>query len=610
MSSEDVIDSRLPYRVGCPTLPVMPVKTLRSQAVTMFGPVPGYRESDIKSILDRHEIPLRKIFFAYRVTCGMDTDTGGEYLVILSTYKDGCQDRWVRAVSDIRTSLLKNELNWSIELVDHDVYYQPLRASPVPSTDQDLIEGWEKIRPEFEETLENHGHDWVSIDVLYRDFPSRENQPTAIISARDADGEAWWDETIPVLKHVLQTNGLGIDIVLLYLKDLAFLLDPHSTIRADFYAVPIRMGASCATSTSASSGTLGGRIRLRNDSSTLELGLTNYHVMMEGCPNEESLSVPFCPDSGQPYGAAVSPSKSDHNAVVNSLKKTLRAVKKQCNSLALNLGYLTENDPAWEAVKSAEDRELSRYETLKIELKLAEKTPLRIGDIYAASGFRTCKNKQIPADKPESRKNWALDWCLIQMDQSRPISNELLDVPLSAGGPDDAAVTQYCKISPTPNYKVIKRGRTSGYTKGTISAIASTIRSTDGANGRTGRSQGIPQIVESTRPQGYAQTEEISPTNSRIEVEGKWGGKVSVYPIISTTKKVLHFMEPGDSGSLILLDRRNPPVAPIVGLGFAGNDATLASYMMPIDLILKDIESVTGSKVVEPLYAGEADAED
>lgn len=216
-SSEVVIDSRLPYRIGCPILPAMPVKTLHSHNVEASGPIPGYRESDITGVLAKHEILVHGILLAGRATDGMDPkDSDPITLVILSTYKDGCQEKWVNAVKEMRTNLVQNKIDWTIELVDRGVYYESPEIGPILSTDKDIIQGWAKVRPDFFEIIE--ARDWVSVEVFYRDFPSREKQPSVIICARDAGSSPWWDSTIPALKQLLQANDLNIDIVLLYSK--------------------------------------------------------------------------------------------------------------------------------------------------------------------------------------------------------------------------------------------------------------------------------------------------------------------------------------------------------------------------------------------------------
>lgn len=91
------------------------------------------------------------------------------------------------------------------------------------------------------------------------------------------------------------------------------------------------------------------------------------------------------------------------------------------------------------------------------------------------------------------------------------------------------------------------------------------------------------------------------------------------------------FIWPGDSGSLILLDLHNFVLAEnieplldfpdpwdledlkagledekhdalVAGLAFLGYNYSLVSYMMPFDLVVRDIESVTRWEVAEPKF--------
>lgn len=58
-------------------------------------------------------------------------------------------------------------------------------------------------------------------------------------------------------------------------------------------------------------------------------------------------------------------------------------------------------------------------------------------------------------------------------------------------------------------------------------------------------------------------------------------------------KATTKFASAGDSGSLILNDDRT-----IIGLLFAANPASGTGYFIPFDVIVTDIEAVTGAKVV------------
>lgn len=78
-----------------------------------------------------------------------------------------------------------------------------------------------------------------------------------------------------------------------------------------------------------------------------------------------------------------------------------------------------------------------------MQLDLAADFPCRIGHIYAASGSQTCEN---PRYSPEERNDWALDWCLVEVDQPKTISCRLPAVMPSRVHyvPREAQVTQYC----------------------------------------------------------------------------------------------------------------------------------------------------------------------
>ena len=66
-------------------------------------------------------------------------------------------------------------------------------------------------------------------------------------------------------------------------------------------------------------------------------------------------------------------------------------------------------------------------------------------------------------------------------------------------------------------------------------------------------------------------------------------------------RKGEEFMRAGDSGSCVLRTERNRR-ATVVGLLYAFNEHTRVSYMIPFDLVVRDIELVTGQKVSKPEF--------
>jgi hypothetical protein len=65
-------------------------------------------------------------------------------------------------------------------------------------------------------------------------------------------------------------------------------------------------------------------------------------------------------------------------------------------------------------------------------------------------------------------------------------------------------------------------------------------------------------------------------------------------------KKRKDFIEPGDSGSIVLLNEEYVANACAVGLGFASNQSNYVSYMVPWDLVVKHIEKATKCGVTTP----------
>ncbi|KAF2109328.1 hypothetical protein BDV96DRAFT_605039 [Lophiotrema nucula] len=594
--NEEHIDSRLPYRIGCPTLPVLPVESREShQNLDTAFPNWFDHQYNIYGVFRKHDIPLEAMHFEYRVNHGIAASDCYLTLVLVSRYDHGCQDQWVKAVKEIRSSLVQSEIYWTIELIDQRVYNTgPPHVSPILSTDRDLIEGWKRVKPDFYATMENR--DWKVVDVFRRAVPYRayysKMEPTIIISAADANDDIWWRSTLPALRQLLEANSMKADIVVVFHKGLSLMtaaatlpkggFEPNPTLREAYYDCPLSMGTSCGTSGSTSSGTLGGRIKLQKGGSIHELGLTNFHVLKDAFKDQGSISGPFHPDPAQLYETVVSPSDRDHRSALELLLDAqdkfhqtfghLLALEPECFS-TLDL----DDGQKFDQVRAVSTREQS------LERALDRVCQARHDDcrIYAASGFRT---RNIPPN------NWALDWCLFKVGPLTGLLPETIScqadwVPSIARHLcDEDKVTQYCKISANEHYQVMKRGRTSGWTRGTISAIDSTIRM-------------------ETRPEDPKLK---LPTNQQVRFKEKFGDElVSVHAIVGT-KSTEPFLYPGDSGSLVLLDQAsNIPGVSIVGLACSGNVYTLASYMIPMDVVVADIEEVTGGQVIEPEYKGE-----
>ncbi|PSN70762.1 hypothetical protein BS50DRAFT_584352 [Corynespora cassiicola Philippines] len=587
-----IIDQRVAGRVGFPILPVYPVED-----ETYQGSDEGRLEevtTKVKDILEQHNIPLIHLMLVWRNSCGAAASDRQLTLVITSENQqcDQYQQHWVDAVAQIRSLLLESEIYWSIELIDG----RPRQTEIIESTETVLIANWNKALPDFLAKIEDK--DWVAVDVLRCGYSTdKKMHPTVMVSARDANDSAGWETTLPALRQVLQNHDVDAKVELRFNQGLDLHTAEHSRTEPDpevqtlFYERPdIYMGTSCGTSGSDRSGTLGGGIQLQKGFITLKLGLTNYHVLKDGFATQDDLSDSFPPS--QSYGEVTSPSDKDHEIRNASLEKALREVEHICQDLEKKLETLGPDERL--------RKRLYRWNSNLLNLKRdrAEEQPSQVGPIYAASGFRSRDNPRfLHQSESDQHKDWALDWGLFKVNNEDSISSQLMNVP--ERGYDHIlrnvvpTVTQYCTISTNKNYNVAKRGRTTGWTNGRISAINSVVR--------------FSNKKISQEEWEYIPENERIPTSQRIMFQDMFASKpVFVHTIVGlNTNKSLQFLEAGDSGSFVILNQSsNIEGLAIVGLGFSGNKSTLASYMMPFDLLVEDIEEVTGGRVIQPYFAG------
>jgi hypothetical protein len=151
------------------------------------------------------------------------------------------------------------------------------------------------------------------------------------------------------------------------------------------------------------------------------------------------------------------------------------------------------------------------------------------------------------------------------------IQSRIANIKLS----EAASVETHRHVDPCRIHEVVEYGRTSGWSTGKISAIGSYLNLRNDTNS-------------------------VVPTEFR-----EHPGDIVLAIGILTNRSDKEFIQPGDSGSVVLLNESGVQAA-AVGLGFAANEATNMSYMTPMGLVIRDIESITGAKVVQPESTAEA----
>ncbi|CAE7013112.1 hypothetical protein PTTW11_02453 [Pyrenophora teres f. teres] len=181
--------------------------------------------------------------------------------------------------------------------------------------------------------------------------------------------------------------------------------------------------------------------------------------------------------------------------------------------------------------------------------------------------------------------SFGLNWALVKLAENRGIgmstrtTSEHDLTPTTVGVP-----YKYTRIEPNKTYPVLKKGRTTNWTEGTISRIGSLLN--------------IRKDDVNVMP---------------VDLRGRFGetnGVMLAYGIFNG-KKSGYFMESGDSGSCVMLAESGTKFADdneiAVGLLFASNEWTRVSYMIPMDLVIQDIEDVTGHTVIVPKFVEYAD---
>jgi len=133
---------------------------------------------------------------------------------------------------------------------------------------------------------------------------------------------------------------------------------------------------------------------------------------------------------------------------------------------------------------------------------------------------------------------------------------------------------QFTKIKHTQSLQVAKKGRTTGWTYEHINQIGSLL------NLRRDSRSIVP-----------------------VDMEQRFGSTDGIMLALGVMHdlKGREFMRAGDYGSCVLLNERGRR-ATVIGLLYASNEYSRVAYMIPFDLVVRDIELVTDQKVVKPEF--------
>ncbi|KAF2728736.1 hypothetical protein EJ04DRAFT_569254 [Polyplosphaeria fusca] len=442
-----------------------------------------------------------------------------------------------------------------VEVVDKQVAPHLPPPKEIRSNQSDILETSQRLLPTITSIISQH--QWITVDILNWYLPTHSSyHPTVVISARDTSDDLWWSTTLPDIRRAIKETGNGLEVVLLFLDCLDISATPptgyqpaDTFIKMHFNDNEFALGTSCGLMGSNTSGTLGGFVVVERGGEQIKLGLTNCHVLLRG--TKLNLESTMSPCSTLEELKAVSPSDVDHEVLTCEIQGCIAYESERLEKL--EQAYATSHD---------------RF----------------LGTIFATSGFTTWPptDRSNTSDELLSPISWALDWCLIRLGNRVRLSNLPEYLPKDVEIMERVPIGFWACVDPRINYEVMKRGRSTAWTRGRITAIDSTIHP----------GNGLPQLQRGES------------TIFQDNIYGFFDDKpVMVHTIVSTSKDELFFTQKGDSGSIVLLNKKAKgpqkiPPGTTLGIVFASN--RLVSYMIPIELVVKSIESVTGGKVVQP----------
>lgn len=242
--------------------------------------------------------------------------------------------------------------------------------------------------------------------------------------------------------------------------------------------------------------------------------------------------------------------------------------------------YDPEKSRRWEETNQGTQKVI---DDLQGQIDMVKSFKTLFGRLYASSGYRTKSSPRfssvIKSGKPTARKpvtgeptyNYFLDWCLLEIAPTRTMDNVLTfhDQPewfkLAPGEPMNEWTTL---DSPShhidkEDLQVFKLGGTTGSTQGIINPVPEVIN----PDSQIGKAGGL--------------------TDKNIR------HAFTIHPV----DKGELFSKDGDSGSIVM----EMETGRWLGLLFGQNEMH-DSLMIPIDVVLRDIEMVTGLTVVEPRF--------
>ncbi|KAL8655029.1 MAG: hypothetical protein Q9210_001152 [Variospora velana] len=429
-----------------------------------------------------------------------------------------------------------------------------------------LVHTWPlRFRVPFLESLDS-STDWETVGVFEYGPSSTETTPTVVVTVPSIHEQDYVSLERRLKSRLNQLSAPFLDVKILQGQMSASNvndLSPTDGSPRQTYTPQVPMGYSIGVEPKGS-GTMGGYVRVTQPSGTTRIcALTNYHVVRTCVPewreewDTQGIQLGQYPSN---YSSVYSPSAQDHAKETEELVTSTQGVKDGINKTSL---YFAGEDS-------------SRCQLHDDRLALCRsitQTQTHFGKVIAASGYRKSGKQR-------------LDWALILVNNDR-IGENKFPKPDELPGFNLRGLTKPKEfvddLSVLPLLEYFKIGRTTALTTGVYNGIDLNVRVELPVNHNTEqrRQERAQRDAAALKGMTKADREKAYAAPFKVQTEE--------HCLVAASKvRERAFGRPGDSGSWVFSD-----AGQLVGMIWGQNEKG-ATVFTPIDLIMKDIEFMTG----------------
>ncbi|KAK2804659.1 hypothetical protein FQN50_006498 [Emmonsiellopsis sp. PD_5] len=555
------------FRAGGPNLCVFPGYTLvmeQNHPASAVWMTDDAFSRTISQILQNHAVEATSIgLFMRKSAIPHFSSEPPRSTVLITANKTRLDDSWVKACIEIRGYLLQRELlDVNVEIIDKRAVEKILAFSVLPT--DPIVPLWPDICSRILNIIGREG--WVALECFRRgtSYEASENPVTVILTVPYESEKDWKPVRESIVQILTQMALPDVAVSIIYGEILR-------TNGGDFdFGLPenawetkAQCGMSIGLLDSDESGsTLGAFIELLNPKHEWKrLALTGFDCVFKDRSNDPTLpptdqtiyrgwnanGIRPGDQNSQNYLKMSQPALGDHQSHIQSLNEEIDRENRHIENLEekLNAGDpVIPKDLEIQGQREARVKYLLKYRD-RVE-RFVSSGENYLGHIFSASGFRTTQ-EALPA---------TLDWALTKVKKAR---NGINKFPPSGKFTFKSRFLTFenCRLlspypgAPKPNEHLYKLGRTTEFTEGNYSLLKSILL-----------------------PSDYQR--------NQIQKE--------TYEHAIVGKNHKSFSRPGDCGAVIFDLYCN-----FVGLLFAGNCGSNATYFTPAETLFEDIRKITGA---------------